>query len=406
MATAVLDIELSTLPRTFPVSARYAEALLLLRMHGRPVGAVRMPVIQNQVHLPVNFIDTLSPGIRYAIGEKALHHKLGFDERKIPEYRPPRATVAVCTRDRTEDLKKCLDALVKLPDRGQEIIVVDNAPSTPDTKNLVAEYPGVRYVLEEKKGLNNARNRAMEEASHEVVAFTDDDAVPEPDWLDHLLQNFGQPQVMAVTGLTMPLELETPAQEMFEKYSPFNKGFNRRVFSAASMNPLATGRVGAGANMALRKKLLQLVGPFDPALDAGTATQSGGDHEYFACILAHGYKIVYDPSALSWHRHRRTWPELVQTIHGYGVGVYALLTRHLIKNGEWSVLKVAWLWLIKDQLPNLVRSMLKRPGAYPLQLIWAELTGCLRGPFAYLSATRKRVSANPKKEVYAAAAAG
>ena len=135
-----------------------------------------------------------------------------------------------------------------MPDDGQEILVIDNCPSTSDTKDLVQRFSKVRYVLEQNPGLDFARNRALKEASQEIVAFTDDDAVPDPDWLRCLVRNFNSPQIMCVTGMTMPLELETEAQEAIENYSPFGKGFMEKRFSFMKSNPLAVGGVGAGAS--------------------------------------------------------------------------------------------------------------------------------------------------------------
>jgi GT2 family glycosyltransferase len=209
-------------------------------------------------------------------------------------------------------------------------------------------------------------------------------------WLRALLKNFNSTQVMCVTGMTMPLELETEAQEAFENYSPFGKGFERKTYSSETHNPLAVGQVGAGANMALRKSVLQHVGKFDEALDAGTPTESGGDHEFFARILLAGYQIVYEPQALSWHRHRRTWQETRKAIRGYGIGVYAFWTRLLIAEKQTGILKFPYKWFRKEQLPNIMRSILKRPGSQPLDLLLAEVRGCVAGPWKYYL-SRKRV---------------
>jgi hypothetical protein len=140
----------------------------------------------------------------------------------------------------------------------------------------------------------------------------------------------------------------------------------------------------------------QLVGLFDEALDAGTPTESGGDHEFFARILLTGYRIVYEPDALSWHRHRRTWKETKKAIRGYGIGVYAFWTRLLIREKELGILKLPYNWFIKAQLPNVVKSTLGRPGSQPLSLLLAELQGCLLGPWKYLLSRRrlKRIHLN------------
>ena len=304
----------------------------------------------------------------------------------------PSATVAVCTRDRPDDLRACLDALMRLPDDGQEILVVDNCPSTDATERLVANYCGydrVRYVRDDRPGLDVARNRALREARSEVVAFTDDDAMPDPGWLRALLPGFGDPQVLCVTGLTLPSELETEAQEWFERLGGFGRGSTRTVFDSRTHNPLAAGRIGAGVNMALRRTVVREVGFFDEALDAGTPTHSGGDHDLFTRILTAGYRIVYEPGALNRHRHRRTWEELRATLYGYGVGVYAAWTRSLLVEGELSVIATAWGWFRHGQLRKLARSLLRRPGCVPLDLVLAELRGCAVGPFAYLRSRRR-----------------
>jgi cellulose synthase/poly-beta-1,6-N-acetylglucosamine synthase-like glycosyltransferase len=257
---------------------------------------------------------------------------------------------------------------------------------------VVEHHPRARYAREERPGLDVARNRAMREARHEIVAFTDDDAAPDAGWLRALARAFGDPRTMCVTGLTMPAELETEAQEAFERMGGFGRGFWPRAYDGTRDDPFLVGRIGAGVNMALRRSVLDLVGPFDEALDAGTPTQSGGDHDIFARILAAGWRIVYEPGALVWHRHRRDWEGLRRTMHGYGVGVYAHLTKHFLGGRETRAPGIALGWL-RTQLPALARALLRRPGHDPLDLVLAELRGCAAGPRAYLRSRRAAAAA-------------
>jgi glycosyltransferase involved in cell wall biosynthesis len=327
--------------------------------------------------------------IEPVISEVRLNEYLQWNELATTNPTKPKATIAICTRNRTDDLKRCLNALQKLPDDGQEVLVIDNAPPDDSTKKLCEAYPFVTYIMESKPGLDFARNRALQEAAGDIIAFTDDDATPDLNWLRAITKNFSDPSVLCVTGMTMPLELETEAQEAFEHYSPFGKGFKRKVYSSDTHNPLAVGQVGAGANMALRKSVLKLIGPFDEALDAGTPTESGGDHEYFARILLAGYKIAYEPEALSWHRHRRTWQETRKAIRGYGIGVHAFWTRLLLVEKQTGILKYPYAWFIREQLPNVFSAIFKRPGSKPFHLLWAELKGCMIGPWKYFQSKRK-----------------
>jgi glycosyltransferase involved in cell wall biosynthesis len=383
MPTAVLDLDADRLPAEVVLPARYGHALILFRWSGKPVGQVTLAVRDGRVsgdRLRDALVERSGP-----ILQQWLHDYLGCDLRPATPVGP--ATVAVCTRDRPDDLDRCLTALAGLRDQGQEILVVDSASRGEETRQVVERFPGVRYVREDRPGLDIARNRAMREARHPIVAFTDDDAEPDPDWLRHLTQGFDDRRILAATGLTMPLELETEAQEWFERTNGFGRGFSRVVYHGTSHNAFLVARIGAGVNMALRRETLELIGPFDEALDAGTPTRSGGDHDMFTRILMAGYSIVYEPAALNRHRHRREWEGLRNTIYGYGVGVYAHLTGHLLRNREPRAVWLALGWL-REQIPTLFRALLRRPGHVPLDLVLAELRGCAAGPRAYLTSRR------------------
>jgi GT2 family glycosyltransferase len=378
MATAIRDLELMDLPAEIVDLDGYTACLVLARHEGRPVGALTVGVVHGAVTA-----DALRDALRRA----------GLDVAQRRSGRPARSerhggadgpvTVAVCTRNRTADLARCLTALRQLPDDGQDLLVVDNAPATDATRHLVTTLPGVRYVREDRPGLNVARNRALREARGAIVAFCDDDAVPDRGWLRALVRNFDAPDVLAVTGLTMPLELETPAQEWFERLCRFGRGFERIVFDRRHPAAERPGAPGVGANMAVRRRVLHHPGGFDEALDAGTPTRSGGDNEMFSRILGSGYRVVYDPAALSWHRHRRTWPELRRTLYGYRVGLYAMWTRQVFREHNVSVIRPAVLRILRHQLPELARSLLRLADSAPLDLRAAELAGCLAGPVAY-----------------------
>ena len=387
MPTAVLDVDSANLPQAFTGLESFDKALFLVRFGREPIGRVTAPVSAGRI-TRASLESGFDQNIWYAIQHRLLRRFL-----EIPDSEPvgalPSATVAICTRDRPADLQICLAGVLQLLPDGQDVLVVDNNPSDDCSLEVVRAFPSVRYVREPKPGLDHARNRALQEATGEIVAFIDDDARPEPDWLRALLANYQQPLVMAVTGLTMPSELTAPAQEQFETFAPFSRGFERRVFGGLRTHPLASGGIGAGTNMSVRRSVLALLGGFDVSLDAGTLTQSGGDHEMFTRILSRGYRIIYEPRAVNWHRHRRTYAELRKTIHGYGVGAYASLTRSLIVEGEWGVFGVAATWFWRDQWRNLMKALLKRRNAKPLDLVVAELQGCLQGPMAYFRARRR-----------------
>jgi GT2 family glycosyltransferase len=378
-----VEVDFENLPTTPSVGEQYTRALIILRRRRSPVASFYVPVRDGRCDREL-YHRSLTEAVRPKVWQWKADDYLG----PRPSVDLPPSTVAICTRERPEDLSRALRAVVALRPAATEILVVDNRPVTPRTRELVARFANVRYILEDRGGLDAARNRALREAGTAIVAFTDDDATPESDWLEHLLRPFEDPRVWCTSGLILPMELETPAQEWFERYSPFGRGFDRQVFDGTSHDLLAVARIGAGANMALRRQVLTELGGFDEALDAGTVARSGGDHEMFGRILAAGWRIVYEPSAVSWHRHRRTWDELRDVLSGYGVGVYATWTRRLLFEGEFGVLRHAVRWLRWGQIPGIWRALWRHPDSVPMDLLLAELRGCVAGPPAYFRARR------------------
>ena len=392
MATKILDLELQKLPTEINGLEKYNNALILIRLNGRPIGQTLIPIKDGRItESELREVVMDSPGL--SVYEYWLRDFIEIEPSGSHRNSQLKATVAICTRDRTEDLQRCLDALVKLPDDGQEILVVDNCPSTDATYKLVMGYKQVSYLREDKPGLSCARNKALREAKHPIVAFTDDDAIPDPGWLRALLKNFDDPLVLCTTGLTMPFELENEIQEWFERMSCFAHGFKRTVFGIPDHDPLGVGSIGAGVNMALRRSVLEKVGPFDEALGIGTPAKAGEEKDIFSRILSAGYRIVYDPAALCWHKHRRSWKLLRRAVYGHGVGVYAAWTRSIIVHKEFGVLKLAWQWFWREQLPELLhglRRLQQDKDSIELKLILIELLGCLVGPWAYLSSRQKQ----------------
>ena len=391
--TAVIQLDIDRLSPDVVVDPRYSQAFVVMRRRGRPVAGFYVPVSAGRLEMQEGTRPLLNE-IRKSRWQWAVDDYLGPD----PAPPLPPATVAICTHERPEDLSRALKAVAALRPAPAEIIVVDNTPATARTRDVVDQFPGVRYLREDRPGLDAARNRALADATTRFVAFTDDDAAPEPEWLGQLLQPFEDPRVLCSTGLTLPLELETAAQEWFERFTPFGRGFERKVFDGTRHDPMDISRCGAGVNMALRREVLERVGAFDEALDAGTATRSGGDHEMFGRILASGYRLVYQPGAVSWHRHRRSWEDLRRTLGGYGAGVYAMWTRRLLLEHELGTLRYAFRWFRLAQMPHLWRTLTGRSGSVPSDLLFAELRGCLSGPLAYFTA-RVRLSLRGKGRV-------
>ena len=373
---------------------------VLVRLHGHPMGIVFPP---RSGCAP----SALARLVREQHASAIATHLAGDNFVDLPSLTPecprrqldacPSVTVVVCTRDRAEQLGECLEALAAIdyPADLLDILIVDNAPSDDATRDVVAEYPSMRYVREPRPGLDWARNCAVREARGEIVAYTDDDVSVDPGWVRAIAAAFAEePHAMCVTGLVLPDEIDTRAQLLFEAYGGFGRGFKRSVYKVQPGQSTArlyggTGRFGTGANMAFRRRFFEQEGMFDPALDVGTPTNGGGDLEMFFRVLKSGHALVYEPAAMVRHRHRRDYTALRKQIANNGIGFYAYLVRtaqaHPDERAAIVRLGLWWLWWWNAR--RLLRALV-RPRAFPIDLILAELKGSFIGLRRYPAARR------------------
>lgn len=263
----------------------------------------------------------------------ALANPLRLLEEAVMEPAGGSVSVVICTRDRPESLARCLRALVELSPAPHEILVVDNAPATDATCRLVSQMPDIRYIPEPRPGLSWARNAGVRNSTGDIIAFTDDDVEFHPDWLRRLRQKFDDPKVISVTGLVLPAELQTEAQLIFEMSLRYlNKGYQPRTFdnhffARTKGRGVPAWEVGAGANMAIRRKAFDLVGYFDERLGAGAAGCSE-DSEFWYRLLAEGWTCCYEPASVVYHYHRDDLDGLVRQMRQYYRGyVTALLVQ-------------------------------------------------------------------------------
>ncbi|WP_309236431.1 glycosyltransferase family 2 protein [Microcoleus sp. FACHB-672] len=317
----------------------------------------------------------------------ALERPLEQLEKRFSQPLCSSVSVIICTRDRADQLVKCLFALQNLSTPPKEIIVVDNAPSSDATRQLVSEMPAVRYVLEPKPGLSVARNTGIRHSTGEIIAFTDDDVEVHPDWIARLQQGFSDPKVMAVTGLVLPAELETEAQFIFEKNNSFSQGYRVLTFDSEffeTMKPLGVPvwRIGAGANMALRKKAFELVGDFDERLGAG-ASGCSEDSEFWYRLLAEGWVCRYEPAAVVYHYHRSDLKGLKHQMFQYMRGHVAALLVQFAKYKHWGNLYRLFVILPKYYAKFFLSAVLKASIPKIRQVV-GEISACFSGIVFYL----------------------
>ena len=388
MAIKVMEIEFAEEINPIRQLEQYEGVRILVRYRGRPLG---WAYVSNnpweQTISAARVRQTIVDQLGKQLVRSTLREQFGAVSEAVADGHLPSISVVICTRDRTDLLKGALEALLALDYPHREIIVIDNAPTNSSTAEFVAPLP-VRYVKEERPGLDWARNRGIAEARHEIIAFTDDDARPDRGWLRGIAAGFADPEIMAVSGLVAPAELETEAQIQFELgYGGMLQHLHSFKCDGSKLSTrelLWASNYGVGANMAFRRQVFAEVGNFDPALDVGTPTRGAGDIEMFHRILAKGYSTFYEPRAFVWHLHRRSGEALSKQLqdNGRGFGAYLLTCDRNRTLPRLEILKFAmfnWLgwWLVRR---------LGAPGWLPRKLVVSELLGALDSPFAYRKA--------------------
>lgn len=369
-------------------------AHVLVRFRGRALVRYEVPVT-NGVLRGVDIWTQVCNGVRAGSASglpwlvfDALVRERVFGQALEAEPQLPPCTILVCTRDRSEDLHRCLTALEPVIGDDVELIVVDNDPPDERTRQVAEKFP-VRYYRQSRRGVNWARARGAMLARHEVVLYVDDDVVVDRNWVNEMRKPFLDQHVGAVTGAIEPLELETEGQYLHEVFSSFYRGFERRVHNVLTGSPASAGRVGAGASMGVRKSLAMRHTIFDAELDGGTAAKSGGDVYGLYRILRAGYSIVYAPAALAWHRHRKTHEALERMLYGYSVGAYCVLMSAFFREKDWDAPLIGVRWFFEYHLAELWNTLRRRQGARPLSLILLEIKGAFDAPLAYWRCRRR-----------------
>lgn len=307
---------------------------------------------------------------------------------------------AICTRDRPEQLRRALHSIRLQTVPPAAVLVVDNAPRDGQTRALLRdEFPEVRYLREPIPGLDFARNRALAESSHDVVAFMDDDAVADQGWVEAIGAAFAQDSEVGVcTGRIAPLELDSDAQRTFEANGGLFASGERRITARRPQPgqwwrdkpPIAWAiSLGSGCNLAVRRRSALDLGGFDEALDLGSALPGGGDNDMVWRMLLAGYAAVYEPQARVRHEHRREAGAVRDQIVGHHRAMMTLLGKAAVQTrGAERLPVLAFLgWRLAKPAVRLLRRAAGRD-PLPASVLLRSWVACWGGVGSYPLARR------------------
>jgi GT2 family glycosyltransferase len=380
----VIDIsELTDAGLQLTHSTGYARARLLVRAGRVPSGFVEVDIHDGQI---------AAPALREAVA--ALPHA----PAQAPVESLPAVSVVLCTRDRPEALRSAIASLLALTYPDFEIVIVDNAPATDASREVVAAISDsrLRLVTEPLPGLARARNCGVLAARHGIIAFTDDDVVVDPGWLLGLIAGFRTADdVACVCGMVPSGELRSFSQAYFDRRVTWARSCTTQLYRLStppterSLFPFQVGQYGTGANFALQRSVVIALGGFDEALGVGSPTRGGEDIDMFVRVLLAGHGLVYEPSALVWHRHRADPAALHEQIAGYGLGLGAWIAKLLLDR------RTAPMVMLRAGRGALHALHMTRVSLEPdadgtesstKGLAATELWAVARGPLAYLRA--------------------
>jgi GT2 family glycosyltransferase len=240
----------------------------------------------------------------------------------VPRNSSPATALIICSRNRPELLADTVASVLSGGEVPGQLIIVDQSDRRHDELSETGtDRPcTVRYLWSRSIGSSRARNIGIAAAQGDILAFADDDMLADAGWFGGLIRTLIQAGPRSVVTGRVPPSGEAPG-----RFTPST------VTDATSV--VYEGRVGRDVlfsnNMALYRTALAEVGTFDERLGPGTAFPAAEDNDLGFRLLEAGYRIVYVPEAVLWHRNWRTDREYLPLRWSYARGQGAYLAKHI-----------------------------------------------------------------------------
>lgn len=291
-ATAVLDLEISGKFTELNDIGDYSGALVLFRLHGRPLGWGAAPVTDGRLDrasLVRQLLEQHAWSCALPLAEKAVH--CGNPPRAIDVgsmlLSPPTSTsggplvtVAVCSRTPAAQLQPCLDSLMAVDYAPLDLVFIDASDDRTRVETLIRDhYPSIRYSSAADAGA--APRGAVAECRGDVLALTHGDTVVDRRWISRLVAVFlADPDVMTVTGLTLPRSIERPMRASLPAGAPFCREWRRLGIDSSHADGTMEKVIElAGANIAFWRPGSSTVGPYTHVFEPSAIIRAASAHQ-------------------------------------------------------------------------------------------------------------------------------
>jgi GT2 family glycosyltransferase len=232
-------------------------------------------------------------------------------------------------------LIEAVASILQLRNVPAELIIVDQSNASNEyLANLTTERPcDVRYIWTQTVGLSRANNCGISVARHDLLVFTHDDVLVTPTWLDSLVQSLVDAGPRAIiTGQVLPSASDEKGQ-----FAPSTK--------AAPLPEIYKGRIRQDVlfpmSMAMYRSVLDCIGGFDERLGPGTPFPAAEDNDLGFRLLEAGFRIIYEPKAVLYHRSWRTTNDYLPLRWAYGRGQGAYYAKHLSLQDRYMMLRMS-----------------------------------------------------------------
>lgn len=215
----------------------------------------------------------------------------------------PTLSIAVCTYNRADVLPKCLESLVDQTTTPElfEVLIIDNN-STDETKKIALDFCGkntnFKYIFEEKQGLSQARNRAIDEAKGEFLAYIDDDAIADREWVKNILDAIKTDSSMVAFGGPIYPWYNSEKPKWFKDEFGLHSLGDKHLQLSLQNYPFGL----SGSNMIFKKEILNKYHGFSAEYGMNGGKIAFGEESFlFNKMLKNNENIQYFPEIFVHH---------------------------------------------------------------------------------------------------------
>ena len=234
-------------------------------------------------------------------------------------------SVIVSMMDRPEHVVESLRSILANPGASFEVVVIDQSADVnrQSACAAVGADPRLRWVESRTRGLSVSRNLGVATATAPVVAFTDDDCRVPADWVSRIRAAFDADADLDMLFGSVVLSAADRLRGYAAEFEPVETTVFQHVL------PDMRAPWGVGANMAMRRRVIDRVGPFDEMLGAGGRFYAGEEIDLTIRALSAGLKVMFTPAVSVAHLGIREGAAASRLMRRYGIGLGAALAKHM-----------------------------------------------------------------------------